>query len=100
MHDAVNQTSILYSVVTELEEGNAPCRREAAWVLLNMCECGGAQDSRAALSIVDSIVSNGGISAICGNLDRDSDAGTEPPELGQQARQLCCCVCCKVQYVR
>lgn len=67
--------------MTELEEGNATCRREAAWVLLNMCECG----HNPQASIVPGIVRNGGISAVCQNLSKDSDAGTAPP--GYHARE-------------
>lgn len=59
------------SVVTELEEGNASCRREAAWVFLNMCECG----YKSQESIIPDIVRNGGISAVCQNLYKDNDAG-------------------------
>lgn len=58
-------------MVTELEEGNAACRREAAWVFLNMCECG----HKPQESIIPDIVGNGGISAVCQNLDKESDAG-------------------------
>ena len=61
--------------MAELEEGNALCRKEAAWVFLNMCECG--RDAQA--TIVPGIVGNGGISAICQNLDMGSDAGTATP---------------------
>eukprot|EP00752_Nemacystus_decipiens_P017155 g15369.t1 len=56
--------------MAELEEGNALIRREAAWVFLNMCECG----CNPLATVVPGIVGNGGISAVCQNLDVDSDA--------------------------
>ncbi|CAN0250356.1 unnamed protein product [Pylaiella littoralis] len=69
--DAVASTAdVVRSVVTELEEGNASCRREAAWVFLNMCECG----YKSQESIIPDIVRNGGISAVCQNLYKDNDA--------------------------
>lgn len=59
------------SVMTELEEGNALCRREAGWVFLNICECGvDAQES-----IIPDLVHHGVIPAICNNLDKEEDPG-------------------------
>lgn len=58
-------------MVTELEEGNALCRREAAWVFLNMCECG----FEANESIIPEMVENGVITAVCQNLDPEADVG-------------------------
>eukprot|EP00903_Cladosiphon_okamuranus_P005981 g5903.t1 len=66
----VSTPDVLPSVVTELEEGNALCRKEAAWVFLNMCECGHEPHA----TIVPGIVGNGGVSAVCRNLEVDSDA--------------------------
>lgn len=62
-------------MVTELEEGNALCRREAAWVLLNMCECG----FEVSESIIPEMVENGVIAAICQNLDPEADVGGWDP---------------------
>lgn len=64
---------VLGSVMTELEEGNALCRREAAWVFLNMCECG----FDAHESIIPEMAHEGVISAVCSNLNRESDPGEE-----------------------
>lgn len=60
-----------YSIITELEEGNSLCRREAAWVFLNMCECG-AEPHR---SVIPEMVELGVISAVCHNLDKEADPG-------------------------
>lgn len=57
----------------ELEEGNALCRKEAAWVFLNLCECG--RDTHR--SIIPDMVQSGVISAVCQNLNTDSDAGKQ-----------------------
>ncbi|CAM9925062.1 unnamed protein product [Ectocarpus sp. 6 AP-2014] len=57
--------------MVELEEGNALCKREAAWVFLNMCECSGDPGE----TIIPEIVGHGVIAAVCENLSSDSDAG-------------------------
>ncbi|CAM9971471.1 unnamed protein product [Ectocarpus sp. 8 AP-2014] len=57
--------------MVELEEGNALCKREAAWVFLNMCECSGHPGE----TIIPEIVGHGVIAAVCENLSSDSDAG-------------------------
>lgn len=62
-------------MVTELEEGNALCRREAAWVFLNMCECGFEVNE----SIIPEMVENGVIAAVCQNLDLEADVGELNP---------------------
>ncbi|CBJ33565.1 Importin alpha-7 subunit, putative [Ectocarpus siliculosus] len=58
--------------MVELEEGNALCKREAAWVFLNMCECSGDPGE----TIIPEIVGHGVIAAVCENLSSDSDAET------------------------
>ncbi|CAM9543722.1 unnamed protein product [Ectocarpus sp. 13 AM-2016] len=57
--------------MVELEEGNALCKREAAWVFLNMCECSGDPGE----TIIPEIVGHGVIAAVCENLSSNSDAG-------------------------
>ncbi|CAN0514036.1 unnamed protein product, partial [Ectocarpus sp. 12 AP-2014] len=57
--------------MVELEEGNVLCKREAAWVFLNMCECSGDPGE----TIIPEIVGHGVIAAVCENLSSDSDAG-------------------------
>ncbi|CAM9212922.1 unnamed protein product, partial [Scytosiphon promiscuus] len=60
--EAVASTGDVIPCVTmELEEGNALCRKEAAWVFLNVCECG----RDAHRSIIPNM-----------NLHADSDAET------------------------
>ena len=59
------------SVITELEEGNSLCRREAAWVFLNMVECGAEPHK----SIIPEMVELGVIAAVCPNLDKEADPG-------------------------
>ncbi|CAN0156141.1 unnamed protein product [Ectocarpus fasciculatus] len=57
--------------MVELEEGNALCKREAAWVFLNMCEC----SREPGETIIPELVGHGVIAAVCENLSSDSDAG-------------------------
>lgn len=59
------------SVMTELEEGNAACRQEAAWVFFNMCQCGFEVHER----LIPILVQHGVLSAVCHNLDRQEEPG-------------------------
>lgn len=58
-------------VMTELEEGNAACRLEAAWVFLNMCQCG----FEVHETIIPSMVEHGLLSAVCHSLDKQEEPG-------------------------
>lgn len=96
-HD-LHPTAFENSVMVELEEGNALCKREAAWVLLNMCEC----SREPGETIIPEIVGHGVIAAVCESLSSDSDAGKA--RLCGRCHRCClplllllicgCCCCC------
>lgn len=66
--------------MAELEEGNAACRQEAAWVFLNMCQCG----FEVHESLIPIMVDSGLLSAVCHNLDKQEEPGDG--RLGQWQR--------------